>query len=368
MKRILMFTPFSARNGAEMMLLYIIKNFDRTKIEVALFSFKEGDLLTDMPEDVKFYTPNQITRKRVAKVRLNKILGKPVVPFLDEDILSVHDSFKPDFWYINTILCSDAVSIAQKHSIPFVIHFHELLLLYQHVSFEQLKTMIYGAKLLIGCSKKVCTYLEVMGAKNVALQYECVALNDIKINTDNVKKIRSQFNNADSYTWVMSGSLEYRKGADMIPHIASYFGNRINIVWLGFGSSGYSFFLEQEIKYLGLKNVYFLGGKSDDYYDYLSIADGLMLTSREDPFPLVMIEAGYLGKPIVGFNSGGVDEFVTDGTGIVVPNNNVDAFIKAMELVMNDRIKFDRFKAVNRASEFEATKQVLHLQTILSEI
>ena len=41
------------------------------------------------------------------------------------------------------------------------------------------------------------------------------------------------------------------------------------------------------------------------------MADLFFLSSREDPFPLVMLEAGYAETPIVGFKgAGGVNDFL----------------------------------------------------------
>jgi glycosyltransferase involved in cell wall biosynthesis len=41
------------------------------------------------------------------------------------------------------------------------------------------------------------------------------------------------------------------------------------------------------------------------------MADLFFLSSREDPFPLVMLEAGYAETPIIGFKgAGGVNDFL----------------------------------------------------------
>ena len=45
-----------------------------------------------------------------------------------------------------------------------------------------------------------------------------------------------------------------------------------------------------------------------------------MLVSREDPFPLVCLEAASLGKPVLCFaDAGGMPEFVEDDAGYVLP-------------------------------------------------
>ena len=49
------------------------------------------------------------------------------------------------------------------------------------------------------------------------------------------------------------------------------------------------------------------------------MADLFFLSSREDPFPLVMLEAGYAETPIVGFRgAGGVNDFLAAHTELLV--------------------------------------------------
>jgi glycosyltransferase involved in cell wall biosynthesis len=66
----------------------------------------------------------------------------------------------------------------------------------------------------------------------------------------------------------------------------------------------------------------------DDYYDAM---DAFALTSREDPFPLVMLEAAVHGVPTVCFDgAGGGPEFVAGGIGAAVPYLDLDAFAQAV--------------------------------------
>jgi hypothetical protein len=56
------------------------------------------------------------------------------------------------------------------------------------------------------------------------------------------------------------------------------------------------------------------------------MSDLFCLVSREDPFPLVVLEAAALGKPTVCFQqAGGTPEFCALGGGIAVPYLDVDA-------------------------------------------
>jgi glycosyltransferase involved in cell wall biosynthesis len=59
--------------------------------------------------------------------------------------------------------------------------------------------------------------------------------------------------------------------------------------------------------------------------------DALALTSREDPFPLVMLEAAAHGVPTVCFaDSGGGVEFVGSDAGLVAPYLDVAGFAEGI--------------------------------------
>jgi glycosyltransferase involved in cell wall biosynthesis len=82
------------------------------------------------------------------------------------------------------------------------------------------------------------------------------------------------------------------------------------------------------------------------------MGDGFLLTSRQDPFPLVMIEAAYLGKPIVSFPSGGVSEFILDGMGAITEDISVRQLVAKMRKIMDGQIITDSEKSRERAKVF----------------
>lgn len=372
--RILFFTPFAERNGAEMMLWYLMKYTDSEQIQCALYCNRLGSLIAELPVSIPYFiSPEFISNNRQALPLYKRALSRLKKKFVNNSdkntykdyVKGVHEKFGADLWYINTILCPEAVELAIELKIPYVVHFHDLLFLYQHITYKNLESAVNNAKLLVGCSQIVCDKLRVMGGLNIALQYECIDINKIIVDNIKTSEIRKKLNITSSFVWIMSGSVEYRKGTDLIPSIARLLGESVTILWLGPGTSGYSYYIEKEIEFYGLKNVHILGPKSEDYYDYLSVANGLVLTSREDPFPLVMIEAAAIGLPIVAFDSGGVNEFLKEGMGAVVDLANVEQLVQAMQNVANNETGFDRNISIARANEFDAEKQAKLWQNIM---
>ena len=60
--------------------------------------------------------------------------------------------------------------------------------------------------------------------------------------------------------------------------------------------------------------------------DYFALFDVSVSLSREDPFPLVVLEAASMGKPTVCFDrAGGAKEFVEEDCGYVVPYLDIQA-------------------------------------------
>lgn len=68
-----------------------------------------------------------------------------------------------------------------------------------------------------------------------------------------------------------------------------------------------------------------------------SIADIVVLPSRIDPFPFVMIEAGSFKKPFIGGNTGGIAEFIEDGkNGLLVDSEKSEQLAEKIIFLLNN--------------------------------
>ena len=82
------------------------------------------------------------------------------------------------------------------------------------------------------------------------------------------------------------------------------------------------------------QGIEFLGGTSDPFARMREF-DVFTLPSRDDPFPLVVLESMLLGVPVVAFDVGGVRTQIGDA-GIVVKAGNLDAFAAAVIQLLTD--------------------------------
>ncbi len=82
-----------------------------------------------------------------------------------------------------------------------------------------------------------------------------------------------------------------------------------------------------------------LVGSVDDVLPHLAWADVLVMTSRTEGFPGVVLEAAAAGVPTVGFDVGGVGEAVVDGeTGLLVPAGDIDGMVAKLGSLDPERL------------------------------
>ncbi|MCR4624657.1 MAG: glycosyltransferase family 4 protein [Lachnospiraceae bacterium] len=95
--------------------------------------------------------------------------------------------------------------------------------------------------------------------------------------------------------------------------------------------------LEKEAAVLGLKNVEFTG-RVEDVSKYYKDAGFLVLSSRNEGFVMVLLEAMAFSLPAVAFAcKAGVKEMVEDGVnGYLVPSGDIRTFAKKMDKMISD--------------------------------
>lgn len=82
---------------------------------------------------------------------------------------------------------------------------------------------------------------------------------------------------------------------------------------------------------LGLQRTYFLGARPHpEIARFNAMADIGVYPSRNEPFGLVFIECMACGTPVIGTNSGGPRDFVTEAVGGLVPESEGEDLVKSV--------------------------------------
>ncbi|MEZ0468305.1 glycosyltransferase [Phaeobacter sp. SYSU ZJ3003] len=128
------------------------------------------------------------------------------------------------------------------------------------------------------------------------------------------------------------GVLHWRKSPDKFIETAEAVlaaGLDAEFVWLGGGPDEEDCLRQAEAAGIA-ERVRFTGYEAD-VAGKLAGADIFLLSSQEDPFPLVALYAAQAGAPLVCFQeAGGIADFVQTGSGVAVPFMNIPAMAEAV--------------------------------------
>lgn len=93
---------------------------------------------------------------------------------------------------------------------------------------------------------------------------------------------------------------------------------------------------------LGLKRTYFLGARPHaEIARFNAMADLGVYPSRNEPFGLVFIECMACGTPVVGADSGGPRDFVTDEVGGLVPEAEGEELVQSLVAIITRALSED---------------------------
>lgn len=111
-----------------------------------------------------------------------------------------------------------------------------------------------------------------------------------------------------------------------------------------------------------IDDVVKLLGRRRDVPDLLHAADVFVLSSRQEGFPITILEAMAAGKPIIATDVGGCSEAVVDGeTGLIVPPEDPHALAEAILTLLNDPERARRMGEAGRqrvVAEFTVDRMV----------
>lgn len=146
-------------------------------------------------------------------------------------------------------------------------------------------------------------------------------------------RLRAELDLEGRFVWLAVGRLERPKGYPVLLRALASLGDGGRVL-LVCGQGTLRQALEDQADGLGLADrVRFLGLRSD-VPALMSAADGFALSSEVEGLPLVLLQAGAAGLPVVATNVGGNAEVVSDGqSGLIVPPDDPAAFARAMARV-----------------------------------
>ena len=316
--------------GAEILLLHLLKwLFEHTAIQLKIVCIEGGILLEKFQE----FGPTLIwqdfirdfPKKDERTDRLKQFCGRV------------------GLIYGNTVISPSIYDEFGFLGADFITHVHELeKSIRQYVDLSTLKKMRRFSNYYIACSKPVALNLiqnHQVEPDQLTTIYAFIDRFNEDLTTISKPDIRKKLGLAnDAFLVFGCGTIYWRKGVDHFIDTAIEVKKRgysdFHFYWIGdqYWDSGHKSGeypsweeLLQKISDEGIENnITFLGVK-DNPREFFLAGDIFYLSAREDPFPLVCLEAAECQMPVICFDeAGGMPEFVEQDAGFIVPFENIE--------------------------------------------
>jgi glycosyltransferase involved in cell wall biosynthesis len=155
-----------------------------------------------------------------------------------------------------------------------------------------------------------------------------------------------------------SGYIDFRKGADLFVRALAALqarGVAATGFWLGHAEEETLARLRTLAADFGVTDALMLLGRVQDPERYYAAADVFLLTSREDPYPSVVLEAMAAELPVVMFSDcTGSEDLAAEGLAVAVPREDAAAMADAVIGLLGDPAR--RTAMVERAARHIAEK------------
>ncbi|MEM1326642.1 MAG: glycosyltransferase [Bacteroidota bacterium] len=311
------------------------------------------------------------------------VITSRLLPFLktklsrrQRAIVSAIKAADIDLVYGNTVLAAPLME-ALSLDVPSVLHVHELKYNVERYGYsEALLRVLNQVDRVIAVSRLVYDYFhkqQQIEEIRLRLIHEFIEPIDA---ADLSKKVLTDLPEG-AFVIGGCGTINWRKGTDLFVQVAhqvlSQFPDRpIYFVWLGGNLKHHNYYeLQHDVDKLGwTDHILFLGNHKNPQ-DFFARFDLFLMTSREDPFPLVCLENAQLGNPIICFEDAvGSQEFIDERTGGVVSYLDTKSMAEAViDYYEYPKRKVAAGQKIQRAvAEYTVDEMAPKLWNVLEEV
>lgn len=325
---ILFLTHEASRTGAPLLLLRFLRWFGANRaVPFRILAARSGEIIGDFETtaETNLFEPDRALIYRALR-RLHRHSR-----YLADYRTHLRDMLSNSnirLIYANSIASAKMLEFLSFIRCPVICHVHELEGVIQSLGADYVD-------ILEGCSAEYIAVSEAV--KRNLVERHHIRANRIRVihgfvpypettpNGAHLSVRQSLGIPASSRIVCGCGSIEYRKGTDIFLQVADqiaqrYQGQSVHFIWVG-GGPAIMHEMRRQISKSALRDIVHFVGQTSTVTPYFHEADVFLLPSREDPFPLVIMEAGLNQLPIVCFeNAGGASEFVEGGAGFAVPD------------------------------------------------
>lgn len=342
--RILLVSHEASRSGAPRVAVMVARQLCEQGHEVSVVVRYPGPLL----EDFEAVAPTSVERLPRVRNRLRRTLGLSGLGSVLEVLVALVTILRrrPDLVYLNSTASAAYLGPARWLRRPTVLHVHESGSVARRFLSRTWSSRTTAGATLVACSPSVHSELAaLLGRSPDDVTLLPSVPDDTAVLGRAAEPVALPYA-AGELVVGACGTVERRKGSDLFEQVARRVrlasGDlAVRFVWVGDRPAP-----GEGVPDDSGRAVELLGPASNPWV-HLRRFDLLALPSRDDPFPLVVLEAMLLGTPVVAFDVGGVRRQVGDA-GLVVPPEDVEALAGAISRLLGDATERARLGAAAR--------------------
>jgi glycosyltransferase involved in cell wall biosynthesis len=339
--------PLGERNGATTVLLSFLRWFKTNgRRPFSILVAEDGELISEYEKltdtwaaDRSHWCPGGLRARGLGALGLGRWAQRAE----RADLRRFAGRCSPGLIYVNSVTSEGARLVERLElRIPVLIHVHSLEYSLQKEAGSELPRVLSQARQFIACSDAVRENLirrHGVMPDRIETVHEAIPVEEVRSKRTRAEILQELGLPDDALLVAACGTLYWRKGADLFVQLARSVCRQYSnayFAWIGPAHPQEVARFRHDLRLLGLEQRVRLTGAVRRTADYLAATDVFVLTSREDSFPLVCLEAAALGKPIVCFaEAGGMPEFVEHDCGFVVPYLDVAAMSDSVICLLN---------------------------------
>lgn len=247
---------------------------------------------------------------------------------------------RPSVVYLNTVKSASYVRAASRLGVPTILHVHEAeaSLISSTLGRYRLESSHYRRLTMVACSGSVSNDVAAftgVPVEDIAVVYSVGDAAHIRrLAAAEPVPLRPLIRPALVGT---VGSADRRKGVDRWVALAAKVTEvapDLDVGWVWVGEYDPAV-VAALVAASGVEDRVHFVGPTANPFPLMASFDVFTMTSRFDAFPLAVMEAMILGRPVVGFDVGGIGEQLGD-TGMLIPDGDIDAMAAAVVRLLRD--------------------------------
>ncbi len=340
---ILFITHYSSLYGANRSLLLLLEGLKINNFNVMVFVPDDGPLIDELKKrnisyrKFKYWAWMGVhSRTFIFKAILRFLMNLAALPIL----LGYAIKFKPAIIYSNTSITPMGIYLSIIMNIPHIWHIREVGKLDYNLDYDFGRKYFYNfirkSKAIICISQFVKENLFKSDWQNITVINNAVYSDDnIELNNVKLEKRKDEV-----FTFLIMSIVHPSKGIHDAIEALGNIKKEINDVKLiicgGDEDKKYRKKLDDQVTLLRLNENVSFAGFVDKPNEMYKIADAVLVCSRNEAWGRVAAEAMIFEKPVIGYNSGGTKEIITNNfNGLLY--NNIEELTTCMKTVINNK-------------------------------